>query len=148
MLPTVYRTDGSGGSRGGPPRPPSLFLDHTEARRAKKSFETGPHLISGSGWPWIRHWTVRHWNAFAMGGKLWVSLRYIPSWKSLFCCMLDTNVWFLCLFVFRRRKKQQTNNTMMFAVESKGWFQIINIDPEGNKKRNEILILESQFNLF
>ena len=37
---------------------------------------------------------------------------------------------------------------MMFAVESKGWFQIINIDPEGNKKRNEILILESQFNLF
>ena len=62
--------------------------------------------------------------------------------------MLDTNVWFLCLFVFRRRKKQQTNNTMMFAVESKGWFQIINIDPEGNKKRNEILILESQFNLF
>ena len=37
---------------------------------------------------------------------------------------------------------------MMFAAESKGWFQIINIDPEGNKKRNEILILESQFNLF
>ena len=55
--------------------------------------------------------------------------------------------FFVCLFL-EDEKKQQTNNTMMFAVESKGWFQIINIDPEGNKKRNEILILESQFNLF
>ena len=33
-----------------PGRPPRLFFDQTEARRAEKIFfETGPPLISGSG---------------------------------------------------------------------------------------------------
>ena len=49
---------------------PPLFLDQTEAQRAKKTFfwdcphPPPPHLISGSGWPglplylkaWIHHW--------------------------------------------------------------------------------------------
>ena len=55
------------------------------------------------------------------------SLRSIPSWKSNLCCMLDTNVhWFVCLFVclFLEDKKKKTN-TVIFAVESNGWFQII-----------------------
>ena len=55
MLPTVYRTEGSGGSRGGPP---SLFLDHTEARRAKKNFETARHLISGPKWRVTMFWLL------------------------------------------------------------------------------------------
>ena len=41
----------------------------------------------------------------------------------------------VCLFLEDEKKKQQTNNTMLFAAESKGCFQIINIEAEENKKK-------------
>ena len=43
--------------------------------------------------------------------------------------------FFVCLFLEDEKKKQQTNNTMLFAAESKGCFQIINIEAEENKKK-------------
>ena len=82
MLPLVYRTDGSGGSRGGAqgarPPSPSLCLDQTKAQRAKNKFwRPGPTLsqdLDDRPHPplpylkvWIRHWTVLHWIAFSNG---------------------------------------------------------------------------------
>ena len=59
-------------------------------------------------------------SLFAMGGKLWASLRSIPSWKSNLCCMLDTNVhWFVCLFVclFLEDKKKNKDNDICSWVK-------------------------------
>ena len=136
MLPLVYRTDGSGGSRGGaqapPPPSPSLCLDQTEARRAKK-------ILGERAPPYLSIWMTAPppppspiWRSgsatgrygigslFAMGGKLWASLRSIPSWKSNLCCMLHTNVhWFVCLFVclFLEDKKKNKHNDICSWVK-------------------------------
>ena len=145
MLPLVYRTDGGGGSRGGAqgarPPSPSLCLDQTKAQRAKNKFwRPGPTLsqdLDDRPHPtpplpylkvWIRHWTVLHWIAFRNEREVVASLRSIPSWKSNLCCMLDTNVhWFVCSFVCLFLEDKKKTKTMIFAVESNGWFQIIKI---------------------
>ena len=154
MLPLVYRTDGSGGSRGGAqgarPPSPSLCLDQTEARRDKKIFgdRAPPYLRIWMTAPTLPSPTWRSGSAtgrygigslFAMGGKLWASLRSIPSWKSNLCCMLDTNVhWFVCLFVcFWKTKKKQTQ--WYLQLSQMAGFKlskfILASDAEGNKTK-------------
>ena len=140
MLPLVYRTNGSGGSRGGAQPPPPLpFLMFRPGPTLSQDLDDRPPPPLPYLKVWIRHWTVLHWIAFRNGREVVASLRSIPSWKSNLCCMLDTNVhWFVCLFVcFWKTKKKQRQ--WYLQLSQMAGFKlskfILASDAEGNKTK-------------